>query len=239
MGVTLLLRQAIAPFLAVLALWFLWLAWRRGWLRRAIGPLAAAALVDGAAAAPLRGAQLPRLSAWSACPTPTSASPSPGPTIPIYGTQFEAVLSPEHGISYQELIPPELRGLNDALLDRALLDRGGAEIVLDDPGRYLLLSLSRIPIYFQFWPQSSLLSNAARLLSFGLFLPFMLYGLILAIRAVRPGGLYGHLHPGPTRCIPICAWPIWFLFCSSWLSTQSSIWCRGPMCAIDCLLTLS
>jgi hypothetical protein len=108
---------------------------------------------------------------------------------PIYGTRFEAVLSPSHGVSYQDLIPPELRGLDEARLDRALLARG-VQFVLDDPGRYLLLSLSRVPIYFQFWPtpQSTLLSNVSRLLSFGLFLPFMLYGLFLAVRDARPGG---------------------------------------------------
>ena len=108
---------------------------------------------------------------------------------PIYGTRFEAVLSPSHGVSYQDLIPPELRDLNEARLDRALLARG-LQFVRDDPGRYLLLSLSRIPVYFQFWPtpESTLLSNVSRLLSFGLFLPFMLYGLVLALRDARPGG---------------------------------------------------
>jgi hypothetical protein len=63
----------------------------------------------------------------------------------------------------------------------------GVQIVLDDPSRYLLLSLSRVPIYFQFWPapQSTALSNVSRLLSFGLFLPFMLYGLILSVVDAR------------------------------------------------------
>jgi hypothetical protein len=107
---------------------------------------------------------------------------------PIYGTRFEAVLSPEHGVSYQELIPPDLRDLKEPALDRALLGRG-LQFVRDDAGRYLLLSLSRIPVYFQFWPtaDSSLLSNAARLLSFGLFLPFMVFGVVLALRDLRRG----------------------------------------------------
>ena len=187
MGVTLLLRQAISPFLLVLALWFLWLAWRRGWLRRALGPLALAALVMALLLLPfvLRNY---RLFGVVGMPNTNVGIAFYWANHPIYGAQFEAVLSPEHGVSYQELIPPELRGLNDALLDRALLQRG-VQLVRDDPGRYLRLSLSRVPIYFQFWPSahSSLLSNAARLLSFGLFLPFMLYGLILAIRDARPG----------------------------------------------------
>lgn len=192
MGVTLLLRQVISPFLAVLALWFLWLAWRRGWLRAAAGPLAAAALLMALLLLPFVVRNY-RLFGVVGMPNTNVGINFFWANHPVYGTRFEAVLSPAHGISYQELIPPELRGLNDALLDRALLARG-IQFVLDDPVRYLLLSLSRVPIYFQFWPtpQSTLLSNVSRLLSFGLFLPFMLYGLILAIRDIRKGG---PLHP--------------------------------------------
>jgi hypothetical protein len=102
---------------------------------------------------------------------------------PIYGTRFEPVLSPEHGVAYQDLIPEELTHLDEAALDRALLQEGLKQIILD-PGRYFLLSLSRIPVYFLFWPtpSSSLLSNVSRVLSFGLFLPFMIYGLVLTCR---------------------------------------------------------
>lgn len=111
---------------------------------------------------------------------------------PIYGTQFEPILPPEMG-SYEELIPPELRHLNEAALDRALLERG-LGYVREDPGRYLLLSLSRIPSYFMFWPsaESGLISNVARLASFGLLWPFMVVGagqaLWRARRGVMPGG---------------------------------------------------
>jgi hypothetical protein len=102
---------------------------------------------------------------------------------PIYGTRFESVLSPSHGVTYQELIPAELLDLDEAALDRALLVRG-LEFIRDEPGRYILLSLSRIPVYFLFWPtsNSTLLSNLARLLSFALFLPLMIYGVVAAIR---------------------------------------------------------
>jgi fumarate reductase subunit D len=70
--------------------------------------------------------------------------------------------------------------LDEAALDQALLKRG-VQFVLDDPGRYALLSLSRVPVYFMFWPstESGLISNISRVFSFGLFLPFMLYGLCL------------------------------------------------------------
>jgi hypothetical protein len=105
---------------------------------------------------------------------------------PIYGTQFAPTLSPAQG-AYQDLIPEDLRDLNEAALDRALLQRG-VQFVLDDPGRYALLSLSRIPVYFLFWPtaDSSTLSDLARVFSFGLFLPLMIYGLAAAVRQLRP-----------------------------------------------------
>jgi len=108
---------------------------------------------------------------------------------PIYGTRFEPILPDQMG-DYQELIPEELRGLNEAALDRELLRRG-LGFVVDDPVRYLRLSLSRIPAYFMFWPSgaSSAVSNLARVLSFGLFLPFMLYGLIKAWSDRRMGAL--------------------------------------------------
>ena len=102
---------------------------------------------------------------------------------PIYGTRFISILPPEMG-TYRDLIPAELRRqrLDEAALDQELLSRG-IGFVTDDPGRYVLLSLSRIPAYFVFWPtaDSELLSNLSRLTSFTLFLPFMLYGLIRSI----------------------------------------------------------
>jgi len=59
----------------------------------------------------------------------------------------------------------------------------GIQFVLDDPVRYVLLSTSRLKDFFLFWPQSQsgLLSNLSRVGSFGIFLPFMVYGLVLAL----------------------------------------------------------
>jgi len=101
---------------------------------------------------------------------------------PIYGNTFQAILSPDLG-SYGDLIPPELKSFDEAALDRALLLRG-LQFVVDDPIRYLRLSLSRIPVYFMFWPSagSSLTSNIVRVLSFGLLWPFMLYGSIVSLK---------------------------------------------------------
>jgi 4-amino-4-deoxy-L-arabinose transferase-like glycosyltransferase len=96
---------------------------------------------------------------------------------PIYGTQFVPILTDEMG-SYNELIPDELLSLDEAALDQALL-RLGIGFILADPLRYLALSASRIPPYFIFWPSSSssTISNISRVSSFGIMLPFMLYGL--------------------------------------------------------------
>jgi hypothetical protein len=104
---------------------------------------------------------------------------------PYYGTRFVGIL-PVDGPSYLELIPRELLHLNEAELDRALLQRG-LGFVAADPGRYLLLSLSRAVEYFKFWPspESGLLSNVVRVASFGVALPFILYGLWLSVGAFR------------------------------------------------------
>lgn len=92
---------------------------------------------------------------------------------PSRGTHFDG--------NYAPAIPEELRGLDEPALDRALYRRG-LELILADPLRFLRLSLSRVQGYF--WllpsPQSSLLSNLGRVLSFTIFLPFMLYGLWLS-----------------------------------------------------------
>jgi 4-amino-4-deoxy-L-arabinose transferase-like glycosyltransferase len=98
---------------------------------------------------------------------------------PIYGTHFQEILTTGN---YQDLIPVELRNLDEAALDQALLRRG-VRFILDDPVRYVLLSISRIPVYFKFWPSkdSGLISNISRVASFGLMWPFMLYGLYRSI----------------------------------------------------------
>ncbi len=98
---------------------------------------------------------------------------------PLYGTKFIPILPASE---YQNMIPQEVRHLDEAALDQELLKRG-LRFVVEDPKRFILLSLSRIPPYFMFWyaADSSMLSNISRIGSFGIFLPFMLYGLFLAI----------------------------------------------------------
>jgi 4-amino-4-deoxy-L-arabinose transferase-like glycosyltransferase len=102
---------------------------------------------------------------------------------PVYGTRFIPILPEELG-SYQSLIPADVRSLDEAALDQELLKQG-LRFVIDDPKRYLLLSISRIPTYFMFWPSSgsSPISNISRVASFGITFPFMIYGLILVIKS--------------------------------------------------------
>lgn len=102
--------------------------------------------------------------------------------LPQYGTEFEPIMNSESR-NYFSVIPEKFHGLDEASLDQALLKEGIGN-VLSDPGRYLLLSLSRIPSYFMFWPSpdSGLISNITRMGSFGIFLPFMIYGMYLWFR---------------------------------------------------------
>jgi hypothetical protein len=97
---------------------------------------------------------------------------------------------PMHGTNFQEFaaapVPDELAGLNEAQLDRELMRRGSG-FAAADPRRYLLLSLSRVRAYFDFRPgrATSPLNALGRILSFGIFIPFMLYGIWLALRDAR------------------------------------------------------
>jgi 4-amino-4-deoxy-L-arabinose transferase-like glycosyltransferase len=95
---------------------------------------------------------------------------------PVYGNYFEPILPSGE---YFRLLPDELQHLNEAAKDQALLWRG-LDFILQDPIRYLNLSLSRIPAFFMFWPspESTLISNVSRVASFGLMLPLMVYGLV-------------------------------------------------------------
>jgi hypothetical protein len=75
----------------------------------------------------------------------------------------------------------------------------GLQFVKDDPVRYLLLSLDRIPEYFRFWPSadSGLISNVSRVSSFGLALPLMIVGIAIWLRNQKGTGAAAFLQsPG-------------------------------------------
>ena len=104
-------------------------------------------------------------------------------------------------------VPAELTGKNEAELDRALTRRG-FELIFADPKRYLLLSLDKTLEYFRFWPvnDSSYISNLNRMLSFGLYLPFMVWGLGLSVsrwRSFMVLYLFIIIHTG----IYLLSWP--------------------------------
>lgn len=83
-------------------------------------------------------------------------------------------------------VPGELQGQNEAQLDRALTRRA-VEFIRADPERYLRLTLDKTLEFFWFWPSSdsSRISNLNRVLSFGLYLPFMLFGLYISLSRWR------------------------------------------------------
>jgi len=132
---------------------------------------------------------------------------------PIHGTNFIVLLPPE--TPYTSLIPPELRSLDEAAMEKALMQRA-VQFVIDDPVRILLLSISRIKDQFIFWPspKSDLMSNLSRLFSFGLLLPFMVYGIIAAIRTPAAGSSQSLItdHPDRRACF------------TAWLKTPAALW---------------
>lgn len=175
LGVTILLRQLFLLFLPFLLLWLWWA--KRPRLISFVLPVAIVVLM---------------IVPWTirnylAFDTIVPLNTNSGFAFywgnhPSYGTRFIPILDSGE---YFAMIPEELeaQGLNEAEMDSALLSEA-IKVVAADPGRYLLLSLSRIPPYIMFWPSSdsSMVSNISRVGSFGLFLPFMLYGLFLSLR---------------------------------------------------------
>jgi hypothetical protein len=104
-------------------------------------------------------------------------------------------------------VPEELDGKNEAQIDRALTQKG-IEFILSDLNRYLRLSLDKTLEYFKFWPssESGQMSNLVRVLSFGLYLPFMLLGLYLSFSRWRSFAilyLFIVIHTG----IHLLSWP--------------------------------
>jgi len=97
---------------------------------------------------------------------------------PAQGTNFDPNLVPP--------LPPALVGLSEPAMDRALF-REALGFVASDPARFVQLSLNRTKDYFWLLPseQSSALSNLARTLSFALYAPFMLLGLIVSFKGWR------------------------------------------------------
>jgi hypothetical protein len=177
LGGAVLLRQLILIFIPFLYLWILWVS-RKCSLKNTFTTILIGGAIVFLMVIPFSIYNLSRFGHFVLLNT-NSGYAFFWANHPIYGTHFQSILTTT---SYQDLIPPELRNLDEAALDQALLNRG-FQFVLDDPVRYVLLSLSRIPVYFMFWPSndSGTLSNISRVASFGWLWPFMLYGVIKSI----------------------------------------------------------
>jgi hypothetical protein len=174
LGIGALVRQSLLPWIPVLFLYLGLVGWRAGRIRATVPILAATGLILIVCVIPwtirnyLVYDDFLLLNSNAGYAMYSAQHPVQGTTF----SEFEAAPLPEGAWGRSE---PEL--------DRSLM-RQGIQFVLDDPGRYLLLSLSRVRAFFEFWPSpdTSLLHNVGRTASFGLFLPFMLYGLVLAVR---------------------------------------------------------
>jgi hypothetical protein len=162
----------------VLLVWLLWTGYRARRLRKTIGAVACAA----------------GLTALMILPFTARNYSAYGQFLLLNSNAGYAMFSaqhPMHGTTFQEFapapVPADLNGLNEAQLDRVLMQRG-IGFVLAEPGRYLLLSLSRIPDYFEFWPtpDTAPLNNLGRVGSIGVLLPFILAGIIMAVRLAGP-----------------------------------------------------
>ncbi len=178
LGLTVLLRQLYMLFVPFQLLWLLWAGWK-GHGRIPWAQTIAAGLVIVVMVLPFTYYNYTRFGRFVLLNTNAGYAFYLG-NHPVYGTRFIPILD-----DYRPLIPQDvpINELDEAALDQEFLQRG-IGFVTADPGRYVLLSLSRIPVYFTFWPtaDSGLLSNVARMGSFGLLLPFMAYGLFLALR---------------------------------------------------------
>jgi hypothetical protein len=169
-----LLRQAVLPWVVILFAWLLWAGRRHNNLQQAIRSL----LISGFT---LLLFILPfTIRNYLVYGDFLLLNSNAG--YALYSAQH-----PLHGTSFQAFtaapLPADIDPYpkNEAQWDNALMRRG-IEFIIEDPGRYILLSISRAADYFMFWPSSetSLINNIGRVLSFGLFLPVMIYGLVLS-----------------------------------------------------------
>ena len=172
-----LLRQVVLAVVPVILLWAWWNAAAAGRRHAAAGAVAAA-LIIAAAVLPWTVRNYVAFHRFVLLNTNAGFAFFWG-NHPIHGTRFVPIL-PEG--AYSRMIPDELRGLDEAAMEQALMRRAVA-FVADDPARIAALAASRITEYVKFWPSrdSGRASNYARVLSFGVCLPFMAAGIVLAL----------------------------------------------------------
>jgi 4-amino-4-deoxy-L-arabinose transferase-like glycosyltransferase len=173
-----LLRQLFLLIVPFLLLWLWWQTRGQNWLRAGLKLFVPLAVI-GIMILPFTFFNYARFQRFVLLNTNAGYAFFFG-NHPVYGTKFVGILTSSMG-TYGDLIPKELLMLDEAEMDQALL-KLGLEFIIQDPIRYLLLSASRIPVYFQFWPSpdSASISNISRVGSFGIMWPLMLYGLFRA-----------------------------------------------------------
>ena len=228
LGVTILLRQVFLLFFPFLFFW-LWMARLRQHLRLPVVSTVLSLILVVLFIIPVSMYNQSRFGRFVLLNTNSGYTFFWG-NHPIYGTNFIPIL-PLEMPSYQELIPMDVRHLDEAALDQELLQRG-LQFVIDDPGRYILLSISRIPAYFAFWPssESGTLSNISRVGSFGLMLPFMMYGVFLAVKRTvsEKGNPFINLFTSPRGLLLLFA----IIYTSIHLLTWALIRYRLPVDAV-------
>jgi 4-amino-4-deoxy-L-arabinose transferase-like glycosyltransferase len=164
MAVMLLFRMAVVFYLPVLLIWILYARRQHFW--RALIPIVIVIL----AVAPFTYENHQR---WG--------------RFMLLEAQFGHVFwngnHPDHDWDFHPYevfpIPDEvLASRNDAEITSALL-KLGIENVIDQPLHFLALTVTRLRELFTFWPtsDSTLLANSMRVLSFGIVLPFAIFGL--------------------------------------------------------------
>jgi hypothetical protein len=98
-------------------------------------------------------------------------------------------------------IPPEvLASQNDVIITNTLL-RMGVQNVLNQPWDFVMLTLTRLREFFLFWPttDSTFAANLLRVFSFGVIVPFALYGFFANLRRfpeLAPIYLFMVVHTG-------------------------------------------
>lgn len=183
LGVASVLRQTILLWLPFLLGWLVWAGPRPvNWKRLALS----------------MGIVLAIMAAWILPWTARNYIVYHG-FLPLNSNAGFAVYSanhPDQGThfiqDYVAPLPADLlaQNLNEAQWNTQLTARA-IQFVLQDPVRYLLLTLDKLTVFFDFWPvpESSTFSNMVRLFSFGLYLPFFLLGLYLSRKTWRRSSL--------------------------------------------------
>jgi 4-amino-4-deoxy-L-arabinose transferase-like glycosyltransferase len=181
-GLAILLRQVILLFIPFLFIWLLWNKRKTGYILT-IKNLILSSFVILVMILPFTYYNYQRFEKFVLLNT-NAGFAFFWANNPVYGTHFEGILPEEKG-NYLELLPVELKGLDEASLDSALLARG-LSFVTQNPRQYILLSISRIPVLFEFWPtkDSSLISNISRVSSFAIALPFILLGIYQSLKRI-------------------------------------------------------